>query len=71
MEEIINESIIKKESITKRMVEIENQLKDLIINKSIIGEQIKQLTSNADVIENQIIGCRAMIIELRNLLSQD
>ena len=50
--------------IETRKLEIENQLRRVIIDKSLIEERIDQMTKNAEDIDKNIIGLRAILMEL-------
>lgn len=52
------------EIIETRKLEIENQLRRSIIDKSLIEERIDQMSKNVEDIDKNIIGLRAILMEL-------
>lgn len=52
------------EIIETRKLEIENQLRRSIIDKSLIEERIDQMVKNVKDIDKNIVGLRAILMEL-------
>lgn len=56
-----------QEIINNRKIELEEQLKNNIVNREFIKEQITVLDDNVESIDKQILIIRAVLIEFNNL----
>lgn len=56
-----------QEIINKRKIELEEQLKNDIMNRAMIQEQITSLTTNVEIIDKQITSIRVILGEFNNL----